>query len=386
MDNQVTKRYLVRVSKACYDIASPFLYEHIILGTGRSVIPLRNAMMRSQEQVDSNRPGPSIGWWTKRLDVSMRDKAEKSNEILFALANIMACLPNLQVLTFSVKGQGYNIGKPLPSNILRSLSCRDTLKAVHWYNDNLQPSISDWTSFLKTHLQLESIRGRFALTLDNHVTLESLKTIYQSSHPKEPQNLLDFDLPSVRYAVYHIGITLDPASRFNYAFFSLLGSQLTIIRLEGAYLEGFQRTFSEIERECHNLGEIHFNLCAWSVFNQCIPGSRFPPSVKSLGVRITGATISNVDIRTLFTQALPAILSQNVNIKMIQITNQGTVRALQGHPRALSRGIDQVAAMGLRLLAHDGSPLLARCFLSSWKCPKSTRIPMNDENTLKFQQ
>ncbi|KAF8900700.1 hypothetical protein CPB84DRAFT_1018931 [Gymnopilus junonius] len=358
----VTKRYLVRVSKAWYSIAMPFLYEHVILGTGRSIIPLCQVMKRSQEQVDSDRPGSSIGWWTKRLDVSMRDKADGPNEILSALADIMACLRNLRVLTFSVKGQGYDIRKPLPSSVLRSLSCHDTLKVVHWYNDYLQPTTGDWTSFLEVHSQLESIRGRFLLAPNNHVKLEALKTIYQCSHPKAPQNLLNFDLSSVCYAVYHIGITLDPATSFNHTFFSLLGSQLTIIQidcLEGAYLEDFQQTFSEMEKECHNLSEIHFNLCAWSVFNSCIPGSRFPPSVKSLGIRITGATISNVDIRTFFTQALPAVLSQNLNVKMIQITNPGTVRALRSHPRSLIRGIEQVTAMGVQLLDNHARLLRA---------------------------
>ena len=317
----------------------------------------------------------------------MRDKTEDSDEILSALTDIMASLSNLQILTFSVKGQGYDIRKPLPPTTLRSLSCRDTLKAIHWYNDHLHPAVGDWTLFLETHPHLESIRGRFLLAPGSHVKLESLKTIYQCSHPKTPQNLQDFDLTSVRQAVYHIGITLDPASTFNHSFFSAVGSQLSIIQidcLEGAYLEDFHQAFSEIEQKCHNLSEIHFNLCAWSVFNSCIPGSRFPPSVKGLGIRVTGTTISNVDIRTLFTQTLPAVLSSNTHVKTVQIMNQGTIRALQGHPRALARGIDQVASLGVRLLTYDGSTLLERFVVDFPSSRKCTNLAMSSDKFVRF--
>ncbi|KDR78055.1 hypothetical protein GALMADRAFT_224448 [Galerina marginata CBS 339.88] len=205
----VTRRSLARVCKAWSGTSHPFLYEYLFLGRGRSILPLRDAISASRRLVDETgeEPSTAFGWWTRRLDVHMRDDATeklKPLDILKAVADIIACLPNLQILTFSINGRLYDLVKELPANILGS--CPKSLKAIHWDNTPLgyclMPTIEDWTSFLENHPKLVSIRYKYwaTVTSDTKIKLDTLKILHPynsySSEPAKACNLMNFDLPA----------------------------------------------------------------------------------------------------------------------------------------------------------------------------------------------
>ena len=212
--SQITKRNVARVNKAWYALASPFLYEHIILGRSKVLQPLLEGMNRSAKTAHGELSRP-IGWWTQRLDVNMRDKPNRNPQIeMNALAGILTHLPNLRILTFSITGHRYR--ETLPSNVLHSLVCRDTLRIVHWYTPHF-PSIESLSALLEDHLHLESVNANEIMnTSIPQIQLNSLNTIHvrwpgfiTMETPAFISYVWALDLPAVRYATYNLEFSVN---------------------------------------------------------------------------------------------------------------------------------------------------------------------------------
>ncbi|KAF8960812.1 hypothetical protein BDZ97DRAFT_2077299 [Flammula alnicola] len=351
----VTRRYLVRVSKAWYTLASPFLYEYILLGRGRVLAPLRDAMIRSQKSVDSNEQVNSIGWWTKRLDVSMRDSADDPGAIMATLADIMTCLPNLRILTFSITGQFYD--RVLPSTVLESLTCRDTLKFVHWYIFP-QPTTQAWTSFLENHPYLESINGNFRISPNSHIQLNSLKMVHvpDIANIGDEHEIWQIDLPAIRYATYCVDFGANSIGRDR--FFASVGPKLTTIQIN--YLHDgdvqsaacLQATLDQILQTCHALEQVNLLLNSWHVLSLCV--ASLPPKVKMLAIRILRPNLAKVTNRVLFTSILKGMVSRNPALKIIQFLDRANVRELRVHSRILNEGLRLMESLGVIIKNPEG--------------------------------
>lgn len=368
---KVTKRYIVRVSKAWYSLASPFLFEYIFLGRGRVLGPLRDGMLRSEQAVKSQEILHTIGWQTQRLDVHMRDRTDNPQLIMDILADILRRLPNLRVLTFAVVGHGYD-SQYLPENILQATNpCRDTLRFLNWYG-GLRPSSNTWASFLENHPKLEAINAPVFLTkLENsHIVLDSLKSVYIHCHPDPDlsathigDELWNINFPNIHHAIYDI--TTTPSYFVHDDFLPKIGPKLTSIQincLKNFYAiddihVAFFRALIKIEATCTNLVRVDLLTHEWNLPLGLFPYC--PKTVHTLGIRVHVHQIPKRSLRSLFTSLRNLLMI--TSLKTICFMDQDNVRALRSHPQALSsqaRILNEYGECGFNIVDHEGRSLL----------------------------
>lgn len=361
---QVTKRNMARVNKAWYALASPFLYEHIILGRNRALHPLLDGMNRSSKATDRefNRP---IGWWTQRLDVSMRDNPSRNPQVeMNALAGILTHLPNLRILTFSITGHRYR--QTLPSNVLHSLICRDTLKIVHWYTPNF-PSFSSFSAFLKEHPHLESVNMNEIMNSSiPRIRFDSLNTVHvhgtgfiAGETPALTSHIWALDLPAVRYATYDVEFSGNDELMVR-SFFAAVGPQLQVIQLnqlsrtETMEAElNLEVTYDEILQNCHALQQVNLLFHSWGMLCELVPV--FPKTVRTLVIHVLRAQLRRSNVWLLFNIYLRDLKEKNPDLKSIQLYSEMNIRVLQKHPSTLELGLRYVETIGLSILDNNGN-------------------------------
>ncbi|KJA18294.1 hypothetical protein HYPSUDRAFT_205536 [Hypholoma sublateritium FD-334 SS-4] len=359
----VTKRNIARVNKAWYALVSPFLYEHIILGRSRALKPLLHGMNRSANATDGqiNRP---IGWWTQRLDVSMRDNPNRNPQVeMDALAGILAHLPNLRILTFSITGHRYR--QTLPSNVLHSLVCRDTLKIVHWHTPHF-PSISSFSAFLKEYPHLESVNVNEIMNSSiPQIHLNSLNTVHvhgvgfiAGETPTLTSHIWALDLPAVRYATYEVEFSGNDELLVQ-GFFSAVGPQLKVIQLNqlgrGEAMEvelNLDVTYEEILQHCHALQQVNVLFNSWDTLWLFYP--KFPTTVQTLVIRILRGQLSRSDMGLLFNLYFENVKAKNPDLKKVQLYSEMNIRVLQKHP-SFQTCLLRMKNIGLSFLDSQGN-------------------------------
>jgi len=321
-------------------MAAPFLYRHIILGRARCIVPLRDALVKARQQAQVSQEGKlTAGWWTKRLDVSIRDAIENDHATFSALAGILLCLGNLEILTFSSLYDNTR-RKVLPSEVLDSLTCGDSLKVVHWHTPTLLPTSDAWTALLERHKHLESIKSTVKITRD--VRLNSLKTIYYMSG----------DVANKLVTPFLTQVMLDGGvaglSRFDLCtFFSDTGAGLSLVEIKCTeYKTGFIDPFATILREithhCDNLTQINLRFSDWDVL-QSNSFLNLPERVVYLGITVECFQISQGATRLLFFYSFPNLVQTNPKLKVIQFLNKNNLQALRKHTHTFDKGVQELA-------------------------------------------
>jgi len=184
----------VRVCKTWYALACPFLYEYIILGRSRVLVPLHDGLSRAALE---NR---EVDWWIERLYVQMGDATESPRAVFDTFADILTCLPNLCILTFSITERGF--GSPLPNVVLESITTSGSLKCVQWYNPIAMPRGHHWTAFLQRHPEIEFLRDQLIM-LNAQVKLDAVKILYRYPLRTRYRGVSSMvNLPAVRSMFY----------------------------------------------------------------------------------------------------------------------------------------------------------------------------------------
>ncbi|THV06964.1 hypothetical protein K435DRAFT_417767 [Dendrothele bispora CBS 962.96] len=183
----IMKRRLPSVCKSWYQLATPYLYEHITIRRVSSLPGLSTALSR-QFTTDSGKSVSSLGCWTKRLDIILEDVPYDNHdgipEILESLARIIENLPNLNIVVFRTQSLGFN-DVHLSSSMIRALAkCGASLQAVNWYTGELQVASDDWITFVQAFPNLRALqlghgdpRGMYCKPLPNTFTLSSVSTL-----------------------------------------------------------------------------------------------------------------------------------------------------------------------------------------------------------------
>lgn len=183
-----TKQILVRVCKTWYTSAIRFLNEAVLLGRGKSLASLHKGLQRShRSSIDSDTGELPLGWWTKRLDVAMRDSTNDAKSDMVLVGRIVAMLPNLSILTFNVRGHGYFPAygglQTLPSSILQSTS-PENLNVVYWHSPHILPTAEDWVKLLSSRPHLRSMSdfgwGEYRPVVNAVPNLPSLTSLHLS--------------------------------------------------------------------------------------------------------------------------------------------------------------------------------------------------------------
>ena len=354
---KVTKRYLVRVCKAWYSLASPFLFEYIYLGKGRVLASLRDGMLRSEHAVElqESESPHAIGWRIQRLDVHMRDRTNNPGLIMDILADILRRLPNLRILTFLITGHGYD--EYLPEKVLQATTaCRDTLRLLNWYG-GVAPSSNTWASFLENHPRLEAINAPVVLTQlgNSHIVLDSLKSIYV--HCRKASQIQDMfwnvNLPSIHHAI--CDVTSTARDSFEDDFLRKIGSKLTSIQIiVMPHNFVFNDPLSKIVATCKNLARVDIITFEWLM----TPLVFIPKSVHTLGIRITAP--DQIQKRSLeaFFLNIRNILSRFPSVKTFCFADQRNVRALRAHPQTLGSNIAAILILGVNVVDHEGRTMV----------------------------
>ncbi|KAF7975018.1 hypothetical protein HWV62_10641 [Athelia sp. TMB] len=144
----VTKRNLVRLSKAWYAMAAPYLYETIIIGRQRTLISLCITLMHSENKGENPSSGSHpLGWYTKRLDFAARDSGDM---FLNSLAEAIRYLPNLTMFNFNPHGYVSSSLYSTFSSVARALAdtCGLNLRQLNFSRHCLQES--DWQVLLSS--------------------------------------------------------------------------------------------------------------------------------------------------------------------------------------------------------------------------------------------
>ena len=353
----------MRVNKAWYALASPFLYEHIILGRSKVLQPLLEGMNRSAKTAHGELSRP-IGWWTQRLDVNMRDKPNRNPQIeMNALAGILTHLPNLRILTFSITGHRYR--ETLPSNVLHSLICRDTLRIVHWYTPHF-PSIESLSALLEDHLHLESVNANEIMnTSIPQIQLNSLNTVHvrwpgfiTMETPAFISYVWALDLPAVRYATYNLEFSVNNDLLVR-GFFAAIGPRLQIIQLVQRGNADYTKvrlhldaTYVKILQNCHSLQQINLLFDSWEILWLCLP--QLPTGVHTLVFCTLREEVTGDEILSLLRHLLE-LKSRNPGLKTIQLYSEINIRALQKYSFTFRSGLLKLNSNGLSVLDNEGT-------------------------------
>jgi len=135
----ITKKNIILVCKTWNTLAIEFLYQSVIVTRAATLSSLLVALDRKSST--AARSGYA-GWWTKRLDVLIKDdRCEASDYAL--LADIIRRFPNLSIITISMPMLPYNDSwlRQLPKSVVIALaeSCGPSLRVFDCSESILRP-------------------------------------------------------------------------------------------------------------------------------------------------------------------------------------------------------------------------------------------------------
>ncbi|KIM87365.1 hypothetical protein PILCRDRAFT_3852 [Piloderma croceum F 1598] len=357
-DSLVTKRYLVRVCKQWYIWATPTLYETIIIGRGRTLSSLCSALIDSKRKIDhSSNDHHHLGWYTKRLDIAMRDQGRQgaASELDF-LAEAIQCLPNLTIVMFSVRAPRY-VEHPLPTSIMQALAdtCGPTLRIVDFSESVLHPFRHDWRVLLAATSHLRVLRGPEATPifsehprplLDLPVLSELTALTLTSSNSKEYLTE-ENHFPSLRELEFHY--YLPPPWDTWAGPLGVFGHNLTAVRLDfnisADYLQG---ELDVLSQHCPNLMRLTLSLKLWE---QLIDKLSLP-SVSYLALRCWQYQAPSSRYRRLFANLSTMYGPTLQRVCLCDYHNVADLRLR--HARVLAQGLEQISHCPFRLEDHEG--------------------------------
>ncbi|THV01382.1 hypothetical protein K435DRAFT_963512 [Dendrothele bispora CBS 962.96] len=153
----ILKRRLLLVCKAWRDLATPFLYEHLTLEHCRNIPLLLQTLLNSRRRCLNLEEEKPLGWWTKRLDVYLReDHSSNSVDVTRSIGDILYYLPNLAIVTFrSDEYWNYNLPPTFTSNLQKMGS---SIRVLNWQSLGFSPKVGTHRSVLTSTPNLTSLQ------------------------------------------------------------------------------------------------------------------------------------------------------------------------------------------------------------------------------------
>ena len=357
---RVTKRYLVRVCKQWWHLARRYLYQAIYIGRTRSVLSLCSTL-RKYATGDGTVPGVySLGSWTQRLDLAIRDRCIDFTVECECLAEIIRSLPNLAIVSFAITSSDYDA--LVPSSILDALRCNaSSLRVLDWSTDRLAAFIHQLEIFLLKEVpHLRILRCSRLCCNDGFThTLTSVHTlVVQKLHDRR----LTFD--DAQEAPTNIRELTFLVDRSNHDFWRQFtdhyGTRLTSVHLRQVdfdpwALNGF---LSMIRESCPNLRRVTLSVESFSFIY--LDGFTLPP-VQYLGIAAEAHQQNRSDYECLF--AILASVKDTVpTLRVVQFIDPRNVNSiLTRHWKVATRAlIQQLVGSAFRVECYDGM------LLSGW--------------------
>jgi hypothetical protein len=319
---------------------------------------LCSTLVNSQQKAEAAKNGHPLGWWTKRLDVAMRDQSRHGVLEFEFLIEVIRCLPNLAIITFSVATRQYE-DHPIPTSVLQTLAetCGRSLQIVNWSRTSLGPHRGDWRSFLAAAPNLRAIRCPCALPTMEPArplpVLPALNTLVLASGHCEEYYTDDINhFPSLREIIYLdflpplIPMTWEPLLR-------VYGPNLTTITvhydIDMIFLQGEMDLLTAL---CPNLIRLDIAFRSWISF---IPNLALP-SVTHFGFRCWELQSPSWKYRRMF--AALASLTASA-LKVVQLIDHRNVDDLcNRHAKVFSEGAALLKSRSFCLTDHEGRTLV----------------------------
>ncbi|KAF7975016.1 hypothetical protein HWV62_10637 [Athelia sp. TMB] len=255
----VTKRNLVRVSKAWYAMAAPHLYETILIDGQRTLMTLCTTLTHSKEkgETSSGKSHP-LGWYAKRLDFAIRDSETR---FLEDLAKVIRYLPNLTMFNFTPRGYVTFATADVAHALAET--CGHSLRQLFLSNHCLEER--DWSKHGLAGLP--SLRSGAAAPLTNLrslVVLWAFSYVFPWKHSDSLPNLEHLELPS----------------RENFdALSACTPMPIRVLFLHIRRIYDYPRQWPDIERDFPNVSRLVVSLDEWEGLLL-----RVPPSVTYLAL------------------------------------------------------------------------------------------------------
>lgn len=343
---------MIRVCKNWYSSAIRFLYEAVFLGRGKSLASLCEGLKRSHRPLIESVTGElPLGWWTKRLDVAMRDSTNDSKADMVLVGSIVAMLPNLSILTFDVHGHGYfssngGVGT-LPNSILQSTP-PENLNVVYWYSPNVTPTAEDWLEFLSSRPHLRSISdlawGDYLPRANADPNLPSLTSLHLS-RSSSVGYFSHLELPHLQHFTYRANY--DPAQNL-VPFFQNHGANLMSFTADCRASEWDMLPL--ISETCPNLISLELAMDDWS----SLPDNRSAlPPIRTMKLACRRPQHGRRLYRRLFDFIIDA-MTVCPTLKTIRFSNERSICNLNKHLRVLQGQLEILSEAGVTLENAEG--------------------------------
>lgn len=338
----------MRVCKKWYSLATPYLYESIVIGKWKTLKTLSGALQRSRDSKSMD----ALGWWAKRLDVAMRDNNKDEEIALQYLTQIVQSLPNLTILVFRVAKSDYHCDF-LPDSFLHCLSASagSNLQALVWYTTVLTP-FDYWNTFLAS---LPAIRTLSCIDMNlspngSTLTLPTLRTFYM---PRCLQHTIS--LPSLRHLIFGVYSNMDVDMGWK-TFLIIHGHQLDVIQINVIQVSGLLLVLDAISQYCPNLHRLDIAIQTWWELNT-LQGLALPTTINTIGLYCFQRQAS----RSCFKQLFDTLRKVRFGpaFKTIRLLHPATATNLSRHHQPLLWvNTPRLSQLGFEVLDYEGKPLL----------------------------
>jgi hypothetical protein len=309
----------------------------------------------------SRRPGNGnghpLGWWTKRLDVAMRDDSIDTDGELESLSQIIQSLPNLNILIFRVTNSEYQYVH-LPWSFLHHLSrsAEPNLQAIVWYTRALTPDPHKLHAFLAgmPAIRTLSYADIHQSTENSLPALPALKTFCMPNNMRYSPNLGAASIPSLRHLIFGAYAGYDVGWKtllFNH------GQQLEVVRVHTILKSGVSDVLDTITQYCPKLHRLDIAVQTWGELNLSPDGLSLPASVRTFGVYCMQGQAPRTEYKQLF-RALRN-MKFGPAFKVIQFLHPNNVMDLcEHHRQLLLTNMPKLSELGFEVLDHEGQVLL----------------------------
>ncbi|KAG1778375.1 hypothetical protein EV702DRAFT_1096125 [Suillus placidus] len=353
----VTRRYLVRVCKKWWHLATPFLYRSIFIGRGRCLSSLVSALAfsaRGKGVVLGERP---LGSFTERLDIAMRDQSQAHGDTdLELLAEVIRCLPNLAIVSVDVTPTEY-ISLAMPDIVMDALVyIAPKLKIIDWASGRLLPPLHRIHDLVTATRQLRILHCPYFLP--GRTTAKAICTLSSCTTLGVPLNAIFYrmaltQLPALRELSYQFPfLVAEPL--FIIPFLETHGSNLSSVHLSWP---GCSDQMNVLATHCPHLRRLTINLDHWESFDaesfKLIP-------IEFLGLRCR-RNQSSTKAYKLVISALARFKDEMPALRTIRFTSLLNVNdLLKNHCKALAHALELFKGSKLRLEDHEGRLLSER--------------------------
>ncbi|KAG1722333.1 uncharacterized protein EDB91DRAFT_1154804 [Suillus paluster] len=353
----VTKRYLVRVCKKWWHLATPFLYRSIFIGRGRCLLSLASALALSACGKGVLLGERSLGSYTERLDIAMRDKSQAHGDAdLDLLAEVILCLPNLAIVSVAVTPSQYR-SLSMPDTVMDALTdVAPSLKIIDWASHCLLPSFHSLQDLVITTQQLHILHCPYFVVGQTdamaNCILSSCTTLTVPANDIF-SHMSSTQLPALRELVFRsFSVESDPL------FIPSLerhGGKLRSVHLHWAgYLSQINPLLA---MHCPHLRRLTITLDSWESFDI---ESIKPLPVEYLGLRYLQGQLSKRNYTFVFS-VLAHLKDAMPTLRTIRFTGSSNVNdLLKNHHKTLIRALELFDGSKLRLEDHEGRLLSDR--------------------------